>query len=93
MVPALFRFSICSFRIRSGSPVLLLPFRRPIRPCEGEGDVEIVGNLEVRTAKLGAGNIGNAFSSSLPSWAKLGEGEGIAERKVSEEWGIKLFDE
>lgn len=77
--------------------MLLLPFRRPIRLCEGEGDVEIVGNLEVRAAKIGAGNIGNVFSygfsSSLLSWAKLGKGEGIAERKVSEECGIEFFDE
>jgi hypothetical protein len=88
--PALFRFSICSLRIRSGSPVLLLPLRRPIRLELGD---EVMGNLEVRTAKLGGGNIGNAFSSSLLCLAKLVDDEEIAERKVSEGWGITLLGE
>lgn len=52
-----------------------------------------MGNLEFRTAKLGGGNIGNAFSSPLLCLAKLVDDEEIAERKVSEGWGITLLGE
>ena len=94
LLPVLFRFSICSLKIRSGSPALFLPLGRPILLCERRLAEGVLGSLEVRAVKLGGGNIGSAFSSSLVYLAELTEdgvprpGEGIADRKSEGSTGV-----